>query len=485
MLWLALHLPRLALDVFPPPPPACPDSDAIPAVRPRIVVASQGRGERLVLADALAASLGLQPDMKLSAALALVNQLVIHRRNPQAEAAALAQLAGWALRFTPTVVLAEPDTLLLEIGGCLAYFGGLARLRGEVESGAQAQGYAVTSAVAPTPLAAQWLACQGRVEPVLQADLLHAVLAPLPLTVLPLAPAQAQTLQQLGLRRLGDVLALPRAGLARRAGRTLPLLLERALGALPDPRPVFVAPDRFERTIDLDWPVETVPVFLMLAQRLLAAQEAFLSGRGLGVQTVVFRFTHEMHAPTAVTISAGRPLRDAAAWLAIVRERMARERLAAPAASVTLLAEALHPLDGRPQHLFGAQHGQGMPTLLLDRMAARLGADAVCGVATVPDHRPERAWAEVAPGTTSSPLPLGMRPGWLLPAPRRLPLRDELPWHGEPLRCLGRAERIESGWWDGGDVTRDYYVAQGPSGARYWIFQDRTAGDWWLHGMFA
>ncbi|GAA5786229.1 Y-family DNA polymerase [Chitiniphilus shinanonensis] len=479
MLWLALHLPQLALDVFPP----TPAPDGMPQ-RPRIVVASHGRGERLALVDPLAASLGLKPDMKLSAALALVNELVIHRRKPQAEADALAQLAGWALRFTPTVAVA-PQTLLLEIGGCLRYFGGLAPLRAQVEQGVVAQGYALSAAVAPTPLAAQWLARHGADVTVTAPAELPRALSGLPLAVLALAPAPAQTLRQLGIATLGQLLALPRSGLARRVGPALPLALEQALGHAADPRDGFVPPDRFERCIDLDWPLETLEVFVKLAARLLDALEAFLSGRGLGVQSLYFRFTHEDRPPSGLRVGVGRPTRSAAEWLAVLRERIVHAQLAAPATSVTLVADTLHLLDGLPLTLFGPQGGQGLPELLLARLGARLGPDAVTGVATVPEHRPERASTDAPPGTASAPLPVGPRPGWLLPAPRPLPLRDGEPWHGETLRRLGRAERIESGWWDNDDVARDYYVAQGASGARYWIYQDCRDGDWWLHGCFA
>ena len=44
------------------------------------------------------------------------------------------------------------------------------------------------------------------------------------------------------------------------------------------------------------------------------------------------------------------------------------------------------------------------------------------------------------------------RPTWLLPQP--MPLRDHA------LRILTGPERVESGWWDGGDVRRDYYVVR-------------------------
>jgi protein ImuB len=46
-------------------------------------------------------------------------------------------------------------------------------------------------------------------------------------------------------------------------------------------------------------------------------------------------------------------------------------------------------------------------------------------------------------------------------------------------------ERIESGWWDGRDVRRDYYVARNPAGVWFWVFRDREpSGRWFLHGVF-
>ena len=70
------------------------------------------------------------------------------------------------------------------------------------------------------------------------------------------------------------------------------------------------------------------------------------------------------------------------------------------------------------------------------------------------------------------------RPGWLLPRP--IPLRD-------PSRVLAGPERIESGWWDGGEVRRDYYLVETRGGQRAWAF--RAAGEqdgpFMLHGWFA
>jgi protein ImuB len=70
------------------------------------------------------------------------------------------------------------------------------------------------------------------------------------------------------------------------------------------------------------------------------------------------------------------------------------------------------------------------------------------------------------------------RPLWLLT--RAIPLRGPAP------RILAGPERIESGWWDGGDARRDYYVVQTREGQRAWAFLAAGASDgWMLHGWFA
>jgi protein ImuB len=82
--------------------------------------------------------------------------------------------------------------------------------------------------------------------------------------------------------------------------------------------------------------------------------------------------------------------------------------------------------------------------------------------------------------------PVGLRPFWLLPAPQPLAEVDAVPHHGGPLRLLAGPERIESGWWDGADVARDYFVAQAPDRSLVWVYRERRSpGGWFLHGLFA
>jgi protein ImuB len=77
------------------------------------------------------------------------------------------------------------------------------------------------------------------------------------------------------------------------------------------------------------------------------------------------------------------------------------------------------------------------------------------------------------------------RPLWLLPAPRLLHQRRGLPrWHGA-LHLEGEPERIETGWWDGREVARDYYTARDGRGRRLWLFRERESPHrWFLHGVY-
>lgn len=449
------------------------------------MVALAGRVEQLVVCNPAALALGLRPGLRRSSAQAMAAGLRLARRQPDQEAALLDSLANWALQFSPLVQIDPPAGLLLEIGGCLAYFQGLAKLRQRIEQGLAELGLSAQIAVAPTALAASWLAQAGQAAELHDPALLRQQLGRLALAALPWPADCQQKLTALGLRRLGDLLALPAAGLARRFGPDLPQQLARALGEAPDPRSGYVAAAQFERQIELGWHTEQLEALGFVAKRLLGELAAFLQGRGLGVQQLDFRLTHEPGRHTDFSVGLGRPSRSAEAMLTICREKLGRLVLPASVARIRLRAAALHRLDGEALSLFGDASQPGDFALLLARLAARLGPQAVQGLSSHPDHRPEKAWQLASPGSASPHLALGERPSWLLASPLPLRLVDNTPWHDEPLRLQSRAERIEAGWWDGEAMVRDYYQAQGPSGRRYWIFYQREPAAWFLHGLFA
>jgi protein ImuB len=121
----------------------------------------------------------------------------------------------------------------------------------------------------------------------------------------------------------------------------------------------------------------------------------------------------------------------------------------------------------------------------------------VYGVASIPEHRPEAAWRRVHELSLATASRMGEkmtdrgagngmpRPVWLLDAPLALSEPDMQECHRSDWVLEHGPERIESGWWDGRGVARDYYVARQSQGAKLWVFQERQSKRWYLHGVFA
>jgi hypothetical protein len=166
-------------------------------------------------------------------------------------------LACWAGRFTSQVNLA-PAALRLEIAGSLRLFGGLPAVLRLVREDLAALEIDAQLAVAATPLAALWLARAGTSDAnaAVCTDLpaTRAALAAVPLAALELPPPLARRIEGFGLRRLGDLLALPRASLGARLGKPFLVDLARAMGEVADPQVFFVFPERFEQGLELPCP---------------------------------------------------------------------------------------------------------------------------------------------------------------------------------------------------------------------------------------
>ncbi|MEO1767086.1 Y-family DNA polymerase [Thiobacter aerophilum] len=475
MLWLALHLTWLPLEVF---------TRGLERCGP-VLVAETGSRAQVLMASRAAEKLGIRPGMPVEAARALGQELLVCRRDPRREAAALAGLAAWAGQFTPHVSL-ESDGLLLEIAGSRKLFGGAEKLRERVAREVRALGYHARCAVAPTPRAATWLARAGSCSVILDPTQLAQALAPLPLQLVEAAQPHADLLMALGVTTLGDCLALPRGGMEQRFGAAFLKELDMALGQRPDPRPWFTPPPRFLSRLELPAEVQETHALLFAARRLLSELEGFLRGREAGVEQFQLDLLHGDAPPTRVTVGLVTARRDVRHLLDLLRERLERLSLAQPVRELVLRAAHILPCQPRNLELFPTAESEAEHvTALIERLRARLGDGMVHSLECVADHRPERAMKAGEPGAAHQ-MGAPSRPLWLLPRPRPLACREGRPYLGAPLRIEAGPERIETGWWDGRPVARDYFVAEAVGGPRYWVYREAAEVEkWFLHGIFA
>lgn len=485
MLWLCLYFRSLSLDVL-------ARGDCSPV--PRVVVFGPETRLQVLVPNAAALVRGIHAEMRLSAAQTLVDDLHVLTRDAAAEQAAVSSIAAWCGQFTSTVSLLSPDAVLLEIGASLRLFGGLPRLRQTIDAGITALGYHVQTGIAPTPLGAWWLARANIAEPATDNEQLRAALARVPLRCMALESDVMAVLQGVGLRTVGDCRRLPRDALARRCGVTFINMLDRALGDAPDPRPLFVPPPYFTSRLPLPAAVDDCAMLLFAIHRLVLELAGFLQAREAGVPGFVLQLCHQGRAPTTVAIGLVSASRDAAHLLRLVRTQMERTPLPDTVHEVALVARDIRPLVATATTLFDTAETRGGDhwTALVEQLRARLGDDAVTGLQLVADHRPERAWHYCAPGEDRPGVSNAARPLWLLVEPLLLRQRDHrplLPGHHGALTLRRGPERIESGWWDGGDVMRDYFAARHDDGIRVWLFRERcpdATGQrrWFLHGIF-
>jgi len=468
MLWIALRFPVLPLEIF---------SRSIAASDPFVVFEKHGNRTQVIACNAAAAASGVQPGMAVSAAQALEAGLIARARDLSAEQESLSGIAAWAGRFTPSVSIQPPDGLLLEVASCLRLHRGLDNLLRMIRSGLDEMGYASTIACAPTPHGA-WLLALAQAEVIVhEAAQMERILGKLPVRLLDQPPQVLSGLEMVGAHTVRDCLRLPRSGLARRFGAGLLDELGRALGSLPDAREFFVPPPEFERRLELPAPVHEAEALLFAARRLLPELEGYLSLRQAGVQEFELVCRHERMPATVVKLGFVKPTRSVGRMQLLLRETLAKTRLTAPVHTIALHARLILPLDAANTDLFQEGEDAEDGTLLLERLRIRLGKEAVFGLAPHADHRPECAWRRCEAGGAVEPLPNARRPAWLLPRP--VPCRE-----GRLVLKSG-PERIESGWWDGRDAVRDYYVAQDGSGSRLWVYCDRVSGEWYVHGLFA
>ncbi|MDR3506771.1 MAG: DNA polymerase Y family protein [Caulobacteraceae bacterium] len=506
--------------------PARPTPPEPPLTEPPLALVERGaRGLRLLALNPAARAAGLQAGQAHADATAMVPHLISLPAEPERDLAALRRLALWAERFSPLVgIEARPpgsESLMIDMTGGAHLFGGEAALLGELRQRLARADIPARVAMADTPAAAWALArYSGRDETLAPAGGGREALAPLPVEALRLEAAALILLRRFGLRWIGDLYDLPRAGLARRfrgeAGLRVVERLDRALGFLADPltperpAPLYRAWQAFaEPLIDMAGiDAQLAPLTETLAGQLdragLGARR--LSLTGFRVDGRATRIEVALSAPAAAPAHLARLLRETG---------LERLDLGFGLDALMLSADRAEPVTQAQGRLQGEREAAQAGALagLIDRLQARLGEAAVRRPGARESWLPERSeiWLRAGPQAPAFPAPAALRgrerPVLLLNPPEAVETIAEAP-DGAPVRFVWRRaprrvvraqgpERLGAEWWRQDEArparTRDYYRVEDDQGRRYWLFREGLYGredaerapGWWLHGVFA
>lgn len=529
-----LNPPPVAPDlppVGPGSPMVAPQARALTprplVLTPRPLVLTQRRGGALHVARVCPAAeaVGLRPGITLAEAQAHVPGLMALPYEPHADQACLGRLARWAERFSPTVEAVAPDTLLLEVGGCARLFRGEENLARQAVAGLRRQGFYAVGAIADTIGAACALATMSEQEVLVAPEgQASAFLAGLPPASLRIDATVAEQLDALGVRTIGDLLMLPRSVLPVRFGPQLVLRLAQALGELPE----RVLPDRRAGPAcvrrALDGEVSGLAELQQVAREALHELCERVFPRGEALRRVDCTLLYERAPPASFSLRLARAGRSQRHLQELLARRLETRRCAAGVVGLTLTATETARWTGTQGDLFQPAVDRRQEALgeLVDRLAARLGYAAILRPRLVDDHQPELAFRNVcvaeaglaglgappnrsvaardAPGEPGAIGPGGAalgrmrRPARLLSSPWLIPAITtarggapewfELEGRGRVVRRAWGPERIETGWWRGADVRRDYFRVETEDGAQAWIFHDASRRQWFVHGWF-
>jgi len=534
------------------------------------VVGTVANRQGLVALNAGAEAAGLYRGQPLADARAICPALVTAPQDHHGEARFLATLRRWAGRFSPWVAEEPPEGLVIDLSGTAHLFGGEEGVLAAVAGDCARLGLSVAAAIADTPGAAWALARHGggagkslagggtggaarngdaidqearatraraarrpgrggRAVPqppperpdtiptapppaglIAPPGRLHGVLAPLPLAALRLDDGLVADLARLGLHRIGDIIGMARAPLARRFGTALMRRLDQALGLEVEPISPARPPPGFAVRLTLPDPIGLAEDIMAGIDRLLPALGARLAARGHGAWRIRLQLFRADGTVQSLAIGLAQPTADPARLRPLMMLKLAEVDPGFGIDVIRLEAPQTEPVHARQHrgHLDAAAAAAaraGADTAMADliaRLGARIGIEAITRLAPADSHVPEKsalvlpaAWSGAA---TDWPAPRAPRPALLFRPEPVLAADDRMPparfrWRRRDLvtRAATGPERIAPEWWldepDWRSGTRDYWCVDVDTGERLWLYYAHggaVSGGWFCQGDF-
>ena len=419
------------------------------------------------------------------------------------QAQILTELAGLAENVSATVSF-HSQALVCEIRSSLRYFGGIDNIHSKLQSlivpalQNRSLGDSFLYAASPTVSGSLLLARSGHNALVYQKENLRSALGKLSVDVLDLQEEQRRRLHSMGVRKIRDIWRLPTEGLHKRFGSNFVYSLSKAVGKSPEPTRNYIPSPEFSASYDLPYEVGNLHYLLPIIDEILIKLRDFLIQRDLSTSHLLLSMVHEKRSRTKIDIGLRRATRHRDHLLLLIETHIAQLTVPAPVVGLKLEVKQFDAFLSDSEALLTEEQIEHRSKInsknldqFMEQLHARLGDDALKSINTVAEHCPEYATQQLnykdkkaeisAAGVANNP-----RPFWLLDAPIQLTLRGSKLDHREAITLISGPERIETYWWSGQDILRDYYIARDRNGSRLWVFRERRGKrNWFLHGYFS
>ena len=488
-------MPALAIERWAKSTDCAPDA-------PVVLTVEGTHGPVIHAVTRAAAERGARAGARLTDARALDPSLVAVAADPEGDSALVKRLARWAGRWSPLVEV-DGDGLRLDVSGVAHLFGGEHALVHDIEGRFAALGLTARVAIAPAAAAAWALAHHA---PGICDDP-EAKLAPLHVSALRLDADTARTLERLGLKTIGALLAVPRLALARRfrGAEDVVDALDRALGRKAEPLTAAPADPPPRALVRLEEPATHAEVAGQALERLIPDLVRQLQERHLGARRLSLT-GYRVDGSTAIaSVATTIPSREPKHLQRLLADKAAALDPEFGVDAFALTADWTEDLSAAQDSLVEEPTGERELARLVDRLTVKLGPGRVRRPQPRESHLPECAsgWVAALSKAEAIELPPVRRPHRLLDRPEAIDVIYATP-EGMPRRFVWRRavhdiaraegpERIAPEWWRQPSASRlrDYYRVEDSNGRRYWIYREGVIGDgrggapgWFIHGLF-
>ena len=441
--------------------------------------------------------------MRLADARAQVPDLLTEAHEPEEDMNSLLGLCRWMERYSPWVSPGPPDGILLDVTGVPHLFGGEQRMIAEMKTRLGQYGFSVRAGQGAT-IGAAWALARYEAKD----------LQSLPVEALRIDGAAVKTLRRLGLRTVGQLLAIPRASLARRfrgetIGENVLIRLDEMMGVRDEPLNPLNPPTSFMAHRALMEPVIHAEGLDIVLSSLVGLLSRDLEQAGKGALRLILKLFRTDGSRANLPAGFSVPTRDPRHMLRVLKPKLESIDVGFGIDAMTLEARETAAASIR-QHGFLEDSSTLALEQLNDRVLNRHEAQFLA-LEEAESHIPERAEqarpaaslpssAAVSPARPRQPA----RPLLIFEAPEPAKVLAAVP-DGPPMRITWRRvtrrvvkvqgpERVAPEWWRllGGERPRDYYVVEDEQGRRYWLYREGLYGEpgeeqprWFVHGLSA
>jgi protein ImuB len=405
-----------------------------------------------------------------------------------------------ALAHSPRVEDAGAGRIYLDASGLEGLFGDEPRLAARLRAAAAAAGVESRVGIAASRMAALAAARLGSGVTIVDPGGDAAHLASAPLALLDLPAATAARLSRWGIRTLGELAALPTAGLFERLGGDGVRLQRLARGEDPRPLVSWRPAPLFEESAECEWGLETLEPVVERLRELAVRVCARLGAAGLaadGFEWICRLAAGRVHEGA---LAPAVPITDAGPVGGLLRLALEARP---PRGVVEALTFRARPVRLAPSQESLTDRSRPAPrqlTATLNRLVALVGADAIGAPALLDTHRPDA----VALAPYPSPLrgegrarggEKARRSGEALalrrlrpPAPASVTLASGRPVAVRSGRLTGRIVagvgpwRVSGEWWGPRPWLQDEWDVELADGTLCRLAHDGSA--WRLEGIY-